>query len=208
MFRSSSVNGMVNNNKEIMNNNKTMYLPSNLINEQNNSNNNKYLSFKFNVNNEYYILKIKNIESSSILFTCQKKDDITLLYEYSCWLSFQDLHNMNKNFLVCDNIDQIFNSIKTILTNHKEIAIPRIDFYQNNNNDALLFFFRSPLLSGQIEDTNIILQKTERNINSQFDKLVKKYENYVNFYQKIYQIIIGSQSSNDKIYQLRLLFNC
>ena len=83
MFQPLSVNGMVNNNKDIMNNNMTeFYLPSNLINEQNNSINNKYLSFKFNLNNVYYILKIKNIDSSSILFTCQKKDDITLLYEY------------------------------------------------------------------------------------------------------------------------------
>ena len=207
MFQPLSVNGMVNNNKDIMNNNMTQYLPSNLINEQNNSINNKYLSFKFNLNNVYYILKIEKIDSSSILFTCQEEVDITLLYEYSCCLSFQDLHNMNKNFLVCDNIDQIFNSIKTILTNHQEIAIPRIDFYQNNNNDALLFNFKSPLLSGQIEDTNIILQKTKRNIKSQFDKLVEEYENYVNFYQKIYQIIFSYNNNNEKIYQLQLLFN-
>ena len=112
---------------------------------------------------------------------------------------------MNKNFLVCDNIDQIFNSIKTILTNHKEIAIPRINFYQNNNNDALLFFFRSPLLSGQIEDTNIILKKKERNIKSQFDKLTNQYEilvsqyvNLVDQYNKIKNIIFFEGKWDDK----------
>ena len=197
MCRSSSVNGMVNNNMGMVKNNMTQYQRSNLVNEKYNfSNNNQNLSFKFNLNKEYYILKIEKIDfSSSILFTCQKKDDITLLYEYSCLLSFKDLHNMNKNFLVCDNIDQIFKSIKTILTNHKEIAIPRIDFYQNNNNDALLFFFRSPLLSGQIEDTNIILKKKERNIKSQFDKLANQYE-------KIKNIIFGWGDDEYKISEL------
>ena len=121
---------------------------------------------------------------------------------------------MNKNFLVCDNIDQIFNSIKTILTNHKEIAIPRIDFYQNNNNDALLFFFRSPLLSGQIEDTNIILKKKERNIKSQFDKLANQYEilvpqyvNLVDQYNKIKNIILEWGDDKNKISNLKNLIN-
>ena len=52
---------------------------------------------------------------------------------------------MNKIFLISDNIGQVFNSIQNILIKEKNIAIPRIDFLQNNK-DALVFFFRSPLV--------------------------------------------------------------
>jgi len=183
MYSNSNNNGMVKNYKEMTNNNMTKYQPSNLIRVQKNFYDNKIISLKFNLNNEYYILKIQKIESSSsILFTCQKEDDITLLYEYSCLLTFQDLHDMNKNFQVCDNINQIFNSFKTILINFQKISKPTIYFL---NDDALLFFFRSPLISGQIEDTSIILQKKKRDIKSQFDKLVNQYEYLKNHFQNI-----------------------
>ena len=115
---------------------------------------------------------------------------------------------MNKIFLISDNIGQVFNSIKNILTKEKKIVIPRIDFLQNNK-DALVFFFRSPLVSGQIEDINIILQRKERNIQIQFDKLVKQYE-------KIKEIVFPSncfesldfKNNNDKIInELKYLIN-
>ena len=56
----------------------------------------------------------------------------------------------------------------------------------------LFFFFRIPLISGQNEDVNIILQKKERNINMQFDKLVKQYE-------EIRKIIKDNSKNDDKI---------
>ena len=116
---------------------------------------------------------------------------------------------MNKIFLISDNIGQVFNSIQNILI--KEKNIPRIDFLQNNK-DALVFFFRSPLVSGQIEDINIILQRKERNIQMKLDKLVKQYE-------KIKEIVFPSNNfipcfeglnSNDndkKINELKYLIN-
>ena len=141
----------------------------------------------------HYILKIEKIESSnSILFSCHNEnDDITLLYEYSCFLSYNELHNMNRAFQICDDIKQIFTSIKNTLIKDIKAAIPRIDFFQNNE-DSLVFFFRIPLISGKNEDINIILQKKERNINIQFDKLVKQYE-------EIRKIIKDNSKNDDKI---------
>lgn len=125
-----NMNMMNGNNMDMMNNNIptiNFYLPSNLVgdvilpipilnnfnNNFNNDYNNGYISLKFNLNNEYYILKIEKIDSSnSILFSCSKEQDITLLYEFSCLKSFGELHNMNKIFLISDNIAQVFNSIK------------------------------------------------------------------------------------------------
>ena len=205
--------GMMGNNMGMMNNNMT--LPSNLVgnvihpislpfnpfnNQQQNNFNNDYLSLRFNLNNVYYILKIERIDSSaSILFSCHNEDDITLLYEYSCSKSFRELHNMSKTFQICDNIGQIFKSIENTLINDKNKAIPRIDFFQNNN-EALVFFFRIPLISGQIEDINIILQKKERNIKMQFDILAERYE-------KIKAIVLSFDKPDNKVSKLNKLVN-
>ena len=177
------------NNMGMMNNNMTPnnnYLPSNLISSvavvrpyQYPSCNitNDCLLLRFDLNNAFYILKIEKIESSnSILFSCLNEDDhITSLYEYTCSLSYKELHNMNKAFLICDDIKQIFASIENTLTKDINISKPRIDFFQNNK-DSLSFFFRIPLPSGKVEDVNIILQKKKRNINIQFYKLAEKFE--------------------------------
>ena len=208
--------GMMGNNMGMMNNNMipdNYYLPSNLVgnfihpislpfnpfnNQQQNNFNNDYLSLRFNLNNVYYILKIERIDSSaSILFSCHNEDDITLLYEYSCSKSFLELHNMSKTFQICDNIGQIFKSIENTLINDKNKAIPRIDFFQNNN-EALVFFFRIPLISGQIEDINIILQKKERNIKMQFDILAERYE-------KIKEIVLSFDKPDNKVSKLNKL---
>ena len=210
--------GMMGNNMGMMNNNMTpdnYYLPSNLVvnvihpislpfnpfnNQQQNNFNNDYLSLRFDLNNVYYILKIERIDSSaSILFSCHNEDDITLLYEYSCSKSFRELHNMSKTFQICDNIGQIFKSIENTLINDKNKAIPRIDFFQNNN-EALVFFFRIPLISGQIEDINIILQIKERNIKMQFDILAERYE-------KIKAIVLSFDKPDNKVSKLNKLVN-
>ena len=187
-------NMMLNNNMPI-NNNMTpnnYYPPSNLISSNSfNNYNNIQLTFQLGVGYDLqplsYNLKIEKIDSSSsLLFTCQKVEDVTLLYDYSSLLSFKELRQMNKNFNNCNNIDGIFNSIQNIITNYKDISIPRIEFCQNNQ-DRLMFFFRSPLMSGEIEDTSIILYKIERNIREQFNKLVKAYEDLKKNYNELFK---------------------
>ena len=139
------------NNMGMMNNNMTpnnYYLSSNLVGNVILPeiffilpNQDYYLSLRFWLNNMHYILKIEKIESSnSILFSCHNEnDDITLLYEYSCFLSYNELHNMNRAFQICDDIKQIFTSIENTLIKDIKAAIPRIDFFQNNE-DSLVFF--------------------------------------------------------------------
>ena len=51
---------------------------------------------------------------------------------------------------------------------------------------------------GKNEDINIILQKKERNINIQFDKLVKQYE-------EIRKIIKDNSKNDDKIRNIKSL---
>ena len=187
-------NNMMLNNNMLINNNMTpnnYYPPSNFI-HQNTIYNNNTIQFRFFFGAGdglppflYYNLKIEKIDSSSsLLFTCQKVEDVTLLYDYSSLLSFKELRQMNKNFNNCNNIDGIFNSIQNIITNYTDISIPRIEFCQNNQ-DRLIFFFRSPLMSGEIEDTSIILYKKERNIREQFNKLVKAYEDLKKDYNEL-----------------------
>ena len=196
------------NNMGMMNNNMTPnnnYLPSNLISSvavvrpyQYNITN-ECLLLRFYLNNAYYILKIEKIESTnSILFSCLNEDDhITSLYEYTCSLSYKELHNMNKAFLICDNIKQIFASIENTLTKDVGVSIPRIDFFQNNK-DSLSFFFRIPLPSGKVEDVNIILQRKKRNIKIQFYKLAEKFE-------KMKKIVLelGYNDNNNEISNLK-----
>ena len=98
-------------------------------------------------------------------------------------------------------MDKFLNQLK-ILLNDKNKSIPRIDFFQNNNDD-LVFFFRIPLLSVKIEDINIILKKTGRDIKMQFDKLAERYE-------KMKTIIFGldnptNHDSNNKVSKLQKL---
>ena len=196
MFINMAMNSnMMPNNNMPINNNMTpnnYYPPSNFISSNpftNTNYNNIQLTFQIGVGYDpqpsYYNLNIKKIDSSSsLLFTCQKVEDVTLLYDYSSLLSFKELRQMNRNFNNCNNIDGIFNSIKNIITNYKDISIPRIEFCQNNQ-DRLIFFFRSPLMSGEIEDTSIILYKIERNIREQFNKLVKAYEDLKKDYNEL-----------------------
>ena len=161
------------------------------------SGNNQCLTFEFKLSSEdlntfvwgnsklTYVLKIKKIESSSsLLFTCQKEDDVTLLYDYSSLLSLKELRQMNKNFNNCDNIDRIINSIKNIFIKYNNVARPRVEFSRNNE-DELILFFRSPLMSGEIEETYIILRKKERDIREQFNKLVKAYEDLKKDYNEL-----------------------
>ena len=190
-------------NMGMMNNNMTpynYYSPSNL--QCNLGQYKDYQLLRFNLNNVNYILKIKIIESSnSILFSCLNEDDcFTVLYKYSCFIPYEKLHNMNKAFQICDNAKQIFLSIVNTLTiDKKNITIPRIDFFQNNEN-ALAFFFRIPLPSGQIEDVNIILKKKERDITMLLDKLAERFK-------EIKKIVLFDSNDMDMDIKIRNLEN-
>ena len=148
---------------------------------------------KFLLNNDEYILDIeeKN-ENNGIYFICRLKEDVTLLYEYSCIKTFEELKKLNHNFQGCDNINEIFNVLKNIFMEHIKETKPRIDLM----NDMIILYFISPNLSGKYEDTTIILEKKERNLENQFSKLQFEYVQLNYNFKEIQKI---AWSSGDEI---------
>ena len=141
------------------------------------------LSLLFQVNNHFYILNIEKTDSNSIYFYCTPNHDEALLYEYSKDIPFEDISTLSKNFKICDNIDQIYETIKNTFKEHPKKSRPRIDLIENNN--TIILFFITPLISGDYEDVNIILNKKERDVNTQFNILKKEYENLRNRHEKL-----------------------
>ena len=156
---------------------------------------NMCIQMTFTFNNEKYILEIEQDNlSSSIIFSCRNFDDITLLFEYYCAKSFNELKMLNKIFQTCDNIYQIFNSIQTLLIKDLIISKPRIELLMNN---SIGFYFTCQLYSGELQNTSIIIPKKDRNIMSQFQKLANSYKELNN---KMIQIkgVLNEQKFFDK----------
>ena len=156
---------------------------------------NMCIQMTFTLNNEKYILEIEQDNlSSSIIFSCRNFDDITLLFEYYCAKSFNELKMLNKIFQTCDNIYQIFNSIQTLLIKDLIISKPRIELVMNN---SIGFYFTCQLYSGELQNTSIIIPKKDRNIMSQFQKLANSYKELNN---KMIQIkgVLNEQKFFDK----------
>lgn len=177
-------------------------------------------SLLFEMNKQhYYILNIEKTNSNSIIFTCAPKNDEGLLYEYYKEIPFNEISKLSKNFKICDNIDQIYETLKNTFKEHSKKSKPRIDLIENDN--AIVLFFISPLMSGNYEDINIILNKKERNINTQFnilkreyeslrnrhDKLKSEYNNICNNYEKIIDITKSNKTDESKIEQIKKIIN-
>lgn len=199
--------------------------PSNLVRILNNDN--KYqrhlkagaLSLLFDMNKHLYILNIEKTNSNSILFTCVPNHDESLLYEYYKEVPFNEISKLSRIFTICDNIEQIYETIKNTFKEHLKKSKPRIDLIENDN--AIILFFISPLISGNYEDINIILNKKERNVNTQFDILKKEFESLrsrhdklknehnkiCNNYEKIVQITTSDKTDESKIELIKKIIN-
>ena len=200
-----------------INNRKLISLQSNLIRVLDNNDNNNYLEFLFEMNEKKYILKIEKTSHNSILFKCNLEDDASLLYEYSNNMLFDEIITYSKNFRICDNIEQVFNTLKITLVDNLNKSKPRIDFLGDN---GMVFFYVSPLISGNYEDISIILYKIDRNINSQFqilqgqyEKLKIKYElienernNLLNICERIRQLIFSNINEERKLTEIEKIF--
>ena len=157
-------------------------------------NNNECLEMRFLLNNNDYILDIEEKEEfNSIYLTCRLKEDITLLYEYSCIKSFEELKNLNQHFKGCDNIKQIFNVFKKFFLELKGETKPRIDLM----NDMIIFYFISPSFSGKYEDTTIILEKKQRKVEDQFSKLQYKYVELLYNFKEIQKIAWNPEEKDE-----------
>ena len=154
--------------------------------ESKKSRNNNELSQKYYLDKELFIVNIKKNESS-LLITCEPKDELISIYHYSIEISYEDFLKLGKSFKLCDNIDDIFNLIKNIInqvqlyTNDNEYdnrlkdtmkAYSELKYFDN---DSIKLFFKVPLLNGKYEEIDVKFKKEKKDILEQFNKIKEKY---------------------------------
>ena len=83
-------------------------------------------SKEISTNNNIYKLKM-NKKETSILITCNLKDDIVSLNDYSIELTFDEFYKLGNCFKQCNNINDIYDLIKNILSGIS------ISFIENNS---------------------------------------------------------------------------
>ena len=64
---------------------------------------------------KYFVIFIKNSDSSTILIECEPEDKLIGLYNYSIEMSFEEFTLLGKSFKQCDDIDDIFILLKNML---------------------------------------------------------------------------------------------
>ena len=163
-------------------------------------NKNKCLKMEFSLNDNSYILEIEKIDEHNCLyFFCNRKDDdVILLYEYTCVQTVEEIRKKNKSFQICENLDEIFNTLKNIFSKLYREAKPRIDI----SNEQIILYFINPNLADTYEDTTIYLDKHSRDVNTQFPKLQFKYVELSQHLKEIKKICASSDKSNLKIQKI------
>ena len=132
------------------------------------------------LNEENYLIKIRVTDASKLSMTCCPKEGFTSAYNYSIVVSFEEFCEMGKTFKLCDNIYEVFNSLKNIF---EEISFSSnsIKEMKSNarliqaDNDAISLLIKIPLISGKYEEIKITFKKAKKDIEEQFKKLRKKY---------------------------------
>ena len=132
------------------------------------------------LNEEKYTIKLKVNDSSKISLTCNSNDDFTSVYNYSVVLSYDEFCDLGKTFKLCDNISDVFNTLKNIFeeisfscNSIKEMKASARLFQNEGENIYLLI--KIPLITGKFEEIKIVFKKGKRDIEEQFKKLKKKY---------------------------------
>ena len=132
------------------------------------------------LNEEKYTIKLKVNDSSKISLTCNSNDDFTSVYNYSVVLSYEEFCDLGKTFKLCDNISDVFNTLKNIFeeisfscNSIKEMKASARLFQNEGENIYLLI--KIPLITGKFEEIKIVFKKGKRDIEEQFKKLKKKY---------------------------------
>ena len=115
-----------------------------------------------------------------ISLTCNSNDDFTSVYNYSVVLSYEEFCDLGKTFKLCDNISDVFNTLKNIFeeisfscNSIKEMKASARLFQNEGENIYLLI--KIQLITGKFEEIKIVFKKGKRDIEEQFKKLKKKY---------------------------------
>ena len=132
------------------------------------------------LNDEKYNIKLKVNDSSKISITCNTKEDFTSAYNNSVILSFEEFCELGKSFKLCDNIYDVFNTLKNIFeeisfscNSIKEMKASAKLF--QNESENIYLIIRIPLITGKFEEIKILFKKARKDIEEQFKKLKKKY---------------------------------
>ena len=172
--------------EELLKNNETEY--NEILNDiylKDSNLNEFYKELKIN-NEKYYVIFKKNSDSSKLLIKCEPEDKLTSLYNYSKEISFDEFILLGKYFKQCDNIDDIFLFLKSIiidtqiqgnLDNYSKIELE----YTTNMN--IILIIKIPLLNNKNEEVKIEFVKDKKDLIKQFEILKEKYLNLKN---KIY----------------------
>ena len=132
------------------------------------------------LNDEKYTIKLKVNDSSKISLTCNPKEDFTSVYNYSIVISFEEFCELGKSFKLCDNIYDVFNTLKNLFD---EISFSSNSIKEmkssaklvQGENDTIFLVIKIPLISGKFEDIKISFKKAKKDIEDQFKKMKKKY---------------------------------
>ena len=132
------------------------------------------------LNEEKYTIKLKVNDASKISITCISKDEFTSVYNYSVVLSYEEFCDLGKSFKLCDNIYEVFNTLRNIF---EEISFTSNSIKEmksnarliQSENDSISLVIKSPLISGKYEEIRILFKKAKRDIEDQFKKMKKKY---------------------------------
>ena len=132
------------------------------------------------LNDEKYTIKFKVNNSSKITITCNTKEEFTSAYNYSVVLSYEEFCDLGKSFKLCDNIYDVFNTLKNIF---EEISFSSSSIKEmkasaglmQSENESISLLIRIPLITGKFEEIKIGFKKAKRDIEEQFKKLKKKY---------------------------------
>ena len=132
------------------------------------------------LNEERYLIKIRVTDASKLSITCSPKEGFTAAYNYSIVISYEEFCDMGKTFKLCDNIYEVFNTLKNIF---EEISFSSNSIKEmkssarlvQSDNDAISLVIKIPLISGKYEEIRISFKKAKKDIEEQFKKLKKKY---------------------------------
>ncbi len=132
------------------------------------------------LNDEKYTIKFKVNNSSKITITCNTKEEFTSAYNYSVVLSYEEFCDLGKSFKLCDNIYDVFNTLKNIF---EEISFSCNSIKEmkanarliQSENETISLVIKIPLISGKYEEIKIEFKKGKKDIEEQFKKMRNKY---------------------------------
>ena len=132
------------------------------------------------LNEEKYEIKIKVNDASKLSLVCNPKEDFTSLYNYTVIITYEQFLEMGKTFKLCDNIVEVYNTLKNIF---EEISFSSSSIKEmkanarliQTENETISLIIKIPLITGKYEEVKIEFKKGKRDVEEQFKKLKNKY---------------------------------